>query len=377
MINGLFSCERPYINKDTGVVFTCGTCAACRRRRVQEWILRCRHELITCDGVASFVTFTYKPKNLRKCECIPRNKFDKCGMLVESDMQKLFKRMRKSGLKFKYFYCGEYGSVKMRPHYHVLFFGLPPSIDYQSFWNLGHVDVSPFCASEKTVGYITGYVSKKMADKSDKEYYLLSLRPMPYVRQSKGLGGEWADAHFDEWSTSLKIGFNGRQVSVPRYYIIRQFRKEGLSVKRIVNDETVYYKVVKNPYGERTSIILDKLLQERLSSLDDINSIFVFSQKTKENLITHFRDNAISLYSSCFSEWSYYERYNIKVEFVESDRKIIEENKDGLPVLHHPLIPDDEFNLVRSSASLRAKLLEGGTGNHHELFDFFSDLVEN
>lgn len=38
------------------------------------------------------------------------------------DVQKFFKRLRKSGLKFRYFGVAEYGGKRGRPHYHIIFF---------------------------------------------------------------------------------------------------------------------------------------------------------------------------------------------------------------------------------------------------------------
>lgn len=369
MVNGLMSCEKPYVNRETGVVYTCGSCRLCRRRKVQEWIMRCSHELITCDGVASFVTFTYKPKFLRKLNCTPRNEFDRCGCLHEPDMQRMFKRMRKAGLQFRYFYCGEYGSLKMRPHYHVLFFGLSPSVDYQSFWPYGHVDVSPYLATEKTVGYICGYVAKKSADFSDRKYFDDNLRPRPYIRQSKGLGGEWADAHVDDWIESLTIGFNRGQVPVPRYYLIRQFKKEGLVIRRVINNSTVYYKVVRNPDGPVTSRILDRLYSVRVKAVEGVADLPI-SDESKSILIDKFFAYLHSLYISYYAEFDRYRRMNIKVEYLNREDRLSTSYK-----LSHPYLSDVDFALMRSCLSYRRDKCASGVGNHHEFFDVAMDVV--
>lgn len=95
---------------DLFVHYSCGYCFFCRQKKLNEWQTRINYEIL--DNPANYVmVFTYKDKFL------PKN-----GLLQFDDIQKLFKRMRKHGFKFRYFGCGEYGETKGRPHYHVLFF---------------------------------------------------------------------------------------------------------------------------------------------------------------------------------------------------------------------------------------------------------------
>lgn len=97
----------------------CGKCLGCLDDRRKRWINRLLLEF-DAVGVGSFVTLTYAPEH------VP----DKP---LKSHVQKFMKRFRNipRDLKltplphnFKYFFCGECGGLKGRPHYHGLLFGV-------------------------------------------------------------------------------------------------------------------------------------------------------------------------------------------------------------------------------------------------------------
>lgn len=108
----------------------------------------------------TFLTLTYNDDH------IPVN-----FSLRSRDLQLCFKRVRKSGLKFRYFACGEYGSKSFRPHYHAILFGVDYWSARQHFeaaWTDPHTK-EPFgtlqtvYATVETACYTAGYVTKKLS----------------------------------------------------------------------------------------------------------------------------------------------------------------------------------------------------------------------
>lgn len=107
----------------------CGKCFACQSNKRKSWFMRIKYEML--DSVNSYtVTLTYDNEHLPKV--VPFFDFDP---LLEPfkkpwfyhpfdyrDVQLFFKRLRKEGLKFRYFGVGEYGAKTARPHYHIIFF---------------------------------------------------------------------------------------------------------------------------------------------------------------------------------------------------------------------------------------------------------------
>lgn len=108
----------------------CGRCVGCLLERTRQWAVRLVHERVMTSQTpvdpedpgrgflpSSFVTLTYDDSHLP------------AEGLVKADLQKFFRRVRKSGRPFRYFACGEYGGRTRRAHYHAILFGLDFSSD--------------------------------------------------------------------------------------------------------------------------------------------------------------------------------------------------------------------------------------------------------
>jgi len=187
----------------------CGKCLACRIRRRSAWTIRMLHE-IQGHKDSSFITLTYADEHL------PIRGSDLRGILVKSDLQKFWKRLRKhyKGREIKYYACGEYGDKTSRPHYHSILFGLRPTEEELSeIWQLGRVDVGS--ATTESIRYVSGYVSKKLG-LSD---YENSDRPAPFQNCSQGMGLQWAQENFLDVLRDTCIKFNGKHLPVPRAYL--------------------------------------------------------------------------------------------------------------------------------------------------------------
>lgn len=154
-----------------GVPFPCGQCLACRINKRRVWTHRLMLESY-CHVASSFVTLTYND------EFLPDG-----NSLCKRDVQLFLKRLRKQlGFQIRYYCAGEYGEKTLRPHYHLIIFGLSPDIKTEGViekcWPFGFITVDP-CVFE-TVQYVAGYVTKKISKKGDsreREFALMSRKP--------------------------------------------------------------------------------------------------------------------------------------------------------------------------------------------------------
>lgn len=229
----------------TGVVFTelsrydiigdiklpCGMCIGCRADRVAEWRLRVMHEASMWPENC-FVTLTYG-----------RDKLPPDGSLCHRDFQLFMKRLRKCFGEVRFFMCGEYGPLNMRPHYHACLFNVSfqgdrvPSgksasgqVFYNSpllekLWKFGRVSVQDLNA--QTAGYCAGYIMKKplgILTDAQRAGYITEdgvIRRPEYAAMSlkPGIGATWyakygsSDVHRHDFGV-----LDGLKQPSPAYY---------------------------------------------------------------------------------------------------------------------------------------------------------------
>ncbi|UPW41451.1 replication initiator protein [Dipodfec virus UA23Rod_1392] len=218
--------------------------AFCRDRvRVNDWLFRVAAERRQHKDVC-VVTLTYNDVHLPNGE-----------NLRKRDVQLLFKRMRRAGISFRYFGCGEYGSKGRRPHYHIIFFGwCPDDLVYHHsddsgikfytsrvmdrFWSIWHerskdvpepyhepIGFTVVCKelSQRTIPYVCKYLQKKSTfpDKEVAPYLLCSRNP--------GIGSDVEG--FIDYENDKLYAF-GKSRRIPRFY----FRG---------NREVFYQRVIK------------------------------------------------------------------------------------------------------------------------------------
>lgn len=133
--------------------------------------------------------------------------------LKPADLRNFMKRLRKLVPSVRYFACGEYGSEKGRPHYHLILFGLSwlHKSTIEKAWSLkdkpiGRVNIGT--VTPHSAGYVTGYLGKGWTFKECKK---LDGRHPEFARMSKkpGLG---ADALKEiERALSTEVGAAGVQ----------------------------------------------------------------------------------------------------------------------------------------------------------------------
>lgn len=148
-------CKKPFIR---GLMsFGCGQCLPCRINRNKTWAHRMILEAHKHEH-SSFITLTYSD------EFLPKN-----NSLQPEDVSLFLKRLRKSlgQKKLRFFACGEYGSGKERPHYHLAIFGVGQHHleDIQKAWTCPHTKVSKGFVYYGTLTldsaqYIASYIQK-------------------------------------------------------------------------------------------------------------------------------------------------------------------------------------------------------------------------
>lgn len=210
----------------------CGQCIGCRLRRARDWSLRVMHEAQLHDSNC-FVTLTYDDAHL------PPG-----GHLRYADYQAFMRRLRKASKSpVRFFMCGEYGPLNLRPHYHACLFNIDFSdrvplgksgagaVFYDSptlrrIWGLGHVSVQPLC--REAAEYTARYVVDKITGQAAESHYstvdddgVINRRPSEFSRCSlrPGIGYGWFQRYgrSDVFPADMVVS-KGERHQVPRYY---------------------------------------------------------------------------------------------------------------------------------------------------------------
>lgn len=171
--------------------FPCGKCIDCLSKKRNDWSIRLQQEReywLSRGCVTWMVLLTYSDKYVPKTKMGNNN-------LCQADVQKFLKRLRKDvtskGYFLRYFYCGEFGPSTLRPHYHMLLFGLPNTLKkrdvkilLEKHWKKGFVGDKLGIATQRGIHYCTKYMINKIlkVHRDDPEI------EKPFTRMSKGLG---------------------------------------------------------------------------------------------------------------------------------------------------------------------------------------------
>lgn len=221
----------------------CGRCEKCTARRTSGWSYRLMKQYDICQ-TAYFVTLTYNTDNVP----ITKKGF---MSLNKRDVQLFMKRLRKSDLgKIRYYICGEYGSIKNRPHYHAIMFDVHNINNIELAWTQGEVHVGT--VTKASVGYTLKYIAKPTRipmhsnDDRVKEFSLMSKRLGANYISDKMINWHKSDL-LDRMYIPLE---DGRKVAMPRYYkdkIYEDEERDAISqrqkqrVQEMVEDERLKY----------------------------------------------------------------------------------------------------------------------------------------
>lgn len=198
----------------------------CRVDRSREWALRCMHELRS-HKQSCFVTLTYDEEHLPES-----------GSLNYEHFQ-LFMRYLRRIHPVRFFMCGEYGSLRGRPHYHAILFGydfpdkrlwktksdtkLYRSATLERLWPHGHSSIGD--VTYESAAYVARYCLKKTTGAfaefvyTDPETGEIFTPEFARMSLKPGIGRTWLDTH---GATDVfphdNIIYKGSKYSVPRYY---------------------------------------------------------------------------------------------------------------------------------------------------------------
>lgn len=212
-------CISPRYLAKQDITVPCGNCAFCGSTRRSDWATRLHYESkMHLDK--KFVTLTYNDKHLRWKDGV--------SQLCKEDLQKWFKRVRRTGAKIRYYAVGEYGSKTFRPHYHVLLFGEVSEETLRKCWSddkghpIGHIHVGQ--VTQASIMYSLGYIINgkgwKMRTKRTPPFSLMSRRP--------GLGANYLTKEMVAWHQSARRNYtvlDGERRHLPRYYKGKIFSK--------------------------------------------------------------------------------------------------------------------------------------------------------
>lgn len=204
----------------------CGRCIGCLLQRGRDWTVRCIHESRLHD-FSWFVTFTYDDDHIYVPGDFPS--------LNPIDMTLFWKRLRKKfRRKIRYFYCGEYGDITARPHYHAIIFGLDlddlkeysvrngnklyTSETLSSLWGLGQVIIGEVATD--SIAYTAGYCLKKLYGPDATKYYAMRQTVPPFVRMSRrpGIGSEYFHRFKSDFDHDYALLDSTFKSKLPRFY---------------------------------------------------------------------------------------------------------------------------------------------------------------
>lgn len=265
----------------------CGKCIGCRNDNARRWSARCYNEAQSVGlHNCCFVTLTFNNKML----------FHRTNpySLDKSAFSGFIKRLRKrisdkygiTGVRF--FCCGEYGSLKGRPHYHMLIFGFnfpdkvimrgpaypkklqPHRLKDRIIYNYSSKflnDCWSPAGSDEPFGFATisdltyedcaytaRYVLKKLGSfnkSKNRESEFINASRMP------GLGYDFFRRYY---KNILSLGYidlgNGRCSDIPRYYIdkLKEFDPEYYEMFKVDRMKNIIYNLFveeKNPTRQR------------------------------------------------------------------------------------------------------------------------------
>lgn len=219
----------------------CGTCDACKQHRVDEWVLRMRHQdqLSKCSY---FVTLTYDNRYLLyNANGIPQ--LSKRHLTKFRDLIGYYLK----DINYKYLQVGEYGDNTFRPHYHAIYY-LGRDLDIVKFrsacifaWKKGFVTVD--YVNPNRLRYLVEYLMEADMYTICEQ---LGIQP-PFQLQSNGIGLEFAEQQAAFLAQRPFFQSGEIKQAIPRYY------RKKLNI-HADNKEFLKYQEEKiNEYKKRDS----------------------------------------------------------------------------------------------------------------------------
>lgn len=211
---------------DLPITLPCGRCLGCKLERSRQWAMRCVNEAQMHDA-NSFITLTYDDDHLP-----PR------GSLYLRHFQLFMKRFRENtGVKVRYYHCGEYGSEYGRPHYHAIIFGygfpdrkpwkrINGNMHYrsnqlESLWTHKKTSIGYSTCTDVTfegAAYVARYILKKITGDPAPGHYQGRKPEYSTMSRGKGIGHSWFQKYQSDVYPSDQMIMRGKSMPPPKYY---------------------------------------------------------------------------------------------------------------------------------------------------------------
>lgn len=217
----------------------CGQCVGCRLDYSRQWANRCMLEL-SYHNDACFVTLTYDDQHLPKTFSVDHDTgeiLSPVASLCRRDTQLFLKRLRFefSNSRIRFFGSGEYGTHTLRPHYHLILFGIDfhdktvyskgdkgSGFYYNSevldrIWQKGQCLIAD--VTWESCAYVARYALKKQKLGDTDVFKLANIEPeFSMCSRKPGIGRQYYDDHPDLWRFQYINLPGGKRVPPPRYY---------------------------------------------------------------------------------------------------------------------------------------------------------------
>lgn len=238
----------------------CCSCIPCLLKIANDWQFRCYLES-TLHDEACCLTLTINEEHIA----------DYPEGVTRRAVQLFLKRVRKAH-PVRYFGCGEYGSLKGRPHYHVILFGWMPSDkrffkfsptghpiyvsnELSSYWTDGFATIEDF--SEESAFYCSKYLNKIKPPVEGKNapFTFMSLKPSIGILALK-------ESDFERGY----IYHKGRKCVIPRSYY-QSLKRQGIEFPELAEQRAEYVQSLDDDEiflaelnsVRKKDILLDKL----------------------------------------------------------------------------------------------------------------------
>lgn len=172
-------------------------------------------------------------------------------------MQLFLKRLRKqTGRKsIKYYYCGEYGGISYRPHYHAIIFDVTCD-EIESAWKVDGIPIG-YCHFGDVSGSSIAYTAKYMAKPSRIPLHEFDDRIPEFSLMSKGMGLNYLSPQVIDWHVANRNSYvlreGGYKLALPRYYSQRLFTdadREAMGAASTARYSDVFNSDVKSIMNE-------------------------------------------------------------------------------------------------------------------------------
>lgn len=271
------------------ITIPCGHCIGCRLKYSRLWADRCMVEAgYNVDNV--FLTLTYDDEHLP-----PRREGSPINPLDKRALQLFIKRLRKkfSEQKIRYFACGEYGGTTMRPHYHLIIFGLRledikllyknddeflyyTSDSIYDCWPYGYHIITS--VNWETCAYVARYIVKKQYGVAASVYDDYNFPPeFTLMSRKPGIGRQYYEDNKEKiynGEAYISTEKGARIIRPNKYYDSLYDIDYPDTMQSLREDRKRIAKVNESLKSNLTTLsYLDRLKAEELNQLDRVKSL--------------------------------------------------------------------------------------------------------